>query len=89
VAFETNCRSVPVPFALLSKRTSRSLVPDAGTELAREREAARPPVPQMRLWRPSFVIFVPNTRLCAMTSDRGGGISTTGAPFCHGSRARN
>ena len=31
VAFETNCRSVPVPFVLLSKRTARSLVPDAGT----------------------------------------------------------
>jgi hypothetical protein len=31
VAFETNCRSVPVPFVLLSKRTERSLVPDAGT----------------------------------------------------------
>jgi hypothetical protein len=30
VAFETNCRSVPVPFALLSKRIARSLVPDAG-----------------------------------------------------------
>jgi hypothetical protein len=28
VAFETNCRSVPVPFALLSKRTARSLVSD-------------------------------------------------------------
>jgi hypothetical protein len=33
VAFETNCRSVPVPFALLTKRTTRSLVPDAGTAL--------------------------------------------------------
>ena len=29
VAFETNCRSIPVPFALLLKRTARSLVPDA------------------------------------------------------------
>jgi hypothetical protein len=32
VAFETNCRSVPVPFAVLSKRVPMSLVPDAGTE---------------------------------------------------------
>jgi hypothetical protein len=36
VAFETNCRSVPVPFALLSKRTARSLVPDPGPSLAGE-----------------------------------------------------
>src|SRR5207302_1349412 len=36
VAFETNCRSVPVPFVLLSKRTTRSLVPDAGTSPSRK-----------------------------------------------------
>jgi hypothetical protein len=34
VAFETNCRSVPVPFALLSKRVPMSLVPDARTRRA-------------------------------------------------------
>ena len=36
MAFETNCRSVPVPFVLLSKRTTRSLVPDAGTSPSRK-----------------------------------------------------
>ncbi len=32
VAFEANCRSTPVPFALLSKRTLMFLVPDCREE---------------------------------------------------------
>jgi hypothetical protein len=53
VAFETNCRSIPVPFALLLKRTARSLVPDA----ASDKRAAAGPADALVAPHPSSFLF--------------------------------
>jgi hypothetical protein len=69
VAFETNCRSAPVPFALLLKRTPTSLVPDALARGAASRSADA-------LVAPIFVIFIPKTLLCSASIP-----STCSGPF--------